>query len=120
MPAKTQADADAFRAAAVRVKTRARLYGEDGAGVQLLGRHLFRARIRMPAAVPPGMYRAEVYLFSKGALVARASTTLPIRKAGIERRLANYAENAPLPYGLATVAMALAFGWLGFIVFRRK
>ena len=54
-------DADAFRTAAIRAKTRARLYGENGAGVERLGHYLFRVRIRLPAAVPPGRYRAEVY-----------------------------------------------------------
>jgi uncharacterized protein (TIGR02186 family) len=112
--------AHAFRAGAIAVRTRARLYIEDGAGVERLGPHLFRVRIRLPAAVPPGRYRAEVFLFAKGALVTRASTTLPIRKAGLERRLADYAENAPVPYGLATVIMALAMGWLGFAAFRPR
>lgn len=119
-PALAPAEADAFRAAAIRVKTRARLYGENGAGVELLGRHLFRVRIRLPAAVPPGRYRAEVYLFDKGTLATRVSTTLPIGKAGLERRLAAYAQDAPLPYGLAAVAMALVLGWLGFAVFRQR
>ena len=52
--------------------------------------------------------------------MTRQSTVLAIRKAGLERRLADYAENAPLPYGLATVAMALVLGWLGFAVFRQR
>ena len=114
------ADANAFRAAAIRVKTRARLYGESSTGVELLGQHLFRVRIRLPAGVPPGRYRAEVYLFDKGAMTAHVATTLPIGKTGLERRLADYAQNQPLPYGLAAVVMALALGWLGFAVFRQR
>jgi uncharacterized protein (TIGR02186 family) len=116
----TVGEALAFRDAAIRLKSRARLYGENAGGVERLGPHLFRVRIRLPSAVPPGRYRAEVYLFDKGALAARASTTLPIAKAGLERRLADYAENETLPYALATVAMALVLGWLGFAAFRQR
>lgn len=118
-PAMAQADADAFRAAAIRGKARLKLYAEDGAGVERLGHFLFRVRMRLPGGVPPGRYRAEVYLFDKGELIAQSATTLPIRKAGLERRLYDYSQNQPLPYGLATVAMALALGWLGFAAFRR-
>jgi uncharacterized protein (TIGR02186 family) len=114
------AQADAFRVAAIRAKTRARLYGENGAGVERLGHYLFRVRMRLPAAVPPGRYRADVYLFNQGTLVTRQSAVLPIGKAGLERRLYDYAQNAPLAYGLATVAMALMLGWLGFAVFRQR
>jgi uncharacterized protein (TIGR02186 family) len=116
----TFTEAVAFQTAAIRVKTRARLYGENGHGVELLGPHLFRVRARLPAAVPPGNYRAEVFLFEKGVLVARQTAALPIRKAGLERRLADYAENEPLPYALATVALALVLGWAGFAAFRRS
>lgn len=119
-PAMVQPDADAFRAAAIRGKTRVRLYAENAAGVDRLGHFLFRVRVRLPAAVPPGRYRAEVYLFDQGKLIAQSATTLPIRKAGLERRLYDYSQNQPLPYGLATVAMALALGWIGFAAFRRR
>lgn len=110
----------AIEAAIIRAKTRARLFGHDQRGVELLGPHLFRARMHLPAAVPPGTYRADVFLFHDGVLVARANADLPIDKAGLERRLADYAENQPLPYALATVMMALALGWLGFAVFRAR
>ena len=119
-PAMAQADANAFRSAAIRGKGRARLYAENAAGVERLGHFLFRVRVRLPAAVPPGRYRAEVYLFDSGKLIAQSATTLPIRKTGLERRLYDYSQNQPLPYGLATVAMALALGWLGFAVFRAR
>jgi uncharacterized protein (TIGR02186 family) len=112
-------NAGAYRDAAVRARTRARLYSER-ANVELLGAHLFRARMRLPAIVPPGQYRAEVYLFDRGKLVAQVGTDLPIGKAGLERRLYDFARNAPLPYALAAVAMALALGWLGFLVFRQR
>ena len=65
---------------------------------------MFRARLPAARAVLPGYYRADVYLFNKGRNVALVSTTLPIGKTGLERRLADYAEYQPLPYGLAAVS----------------
>jgi uncharacterized protein (TIGR02186 family) len=113
-------DAGAYRAAAIRAKTRARLYDERSGGVELLGPHLFRARMRLPAIVPPGQYRAEVYLFDKGRLIARTGADLPIGKAGLERQLYDLARDQPLPYALAAVFMALLLGWAGFLVFRQR
>jgi uncharacterized protein (TIGR02186 family) len=111
--------ATAFRDAAVRLRTRARLYGET-TSVERLGPYLFRVRIRLPATVPPGLYSAETYLFERGRLVARQAAPLPIAKAGLERRLSDFATGEPLPYALATVAMALILGWLGYAVFGRR
>ena len=119
-PKTTVPEMTAFRDAAIRGKIRARLYRENGAGVERLGHYLFRVRIRLPAVVAPGRYRAQVFLFNGGKLIARQSTTLPIRKTGLERRLFDYAHHLPFPYGLATVAMALALGWLGFAAFRKR
>ena len=119
-PAMAQADAEAFRAAVIRDRTRAKLYAENGAGIDRLGHYLFRVRIRLPASVPPGRYRADIYLFDKGKVVAHEATLLPIRTAGMERRLASYANDLPLLYGLATVTMALVLGWLGFAVLRSR
>jgi uncharacterized protein (TIGR02186 family) len=115
----TIAEAAAAHAAVVRARTRARLYGEKAGGVERLGKNLFRVRVRLPATVPPGSYRADVFLFEKDTLVARATTALPIAKAGLERRLADWAEHQPLPYALAAVALALVLGWAGFAAFRR-
>ena len=53
-------------------------------------RTLFRARIPVPAAVPPGLYRAEVYLFQGGTVVSAQSSPLFIDKTGFERRLYDF------------------------------
>jgi uncharacterized protein (TIGR02186 family) len=112
-------EAAAFRAAAIRDRKRAHLYWESPTGIEFLSRTLFRARIQVPASVPPGEYRAEVYLFQNGTIVSAQSSPLFIDKSGFERQVYNYAYQASFAYGFAAVLMALAFGWAGYLVFRQ-
>jgi len=120
---KGSMDADkaaAFRAAVIRDRKRERLYWESPTGIEFLSRTLFRARIAIPAAVPPGEYRAEAYLFQDGTVVSAQSSPLFIDKSGFERRVYNYAYQASFAYGSAAVLMAFAFGWAGFLIFRQR
>ena len=112
--------AAAFRAAAIRDRKRERLYWESPTGIEFLSRTLFRARIAVPASVPPGEYRAEAYLFEDGTVVSAQSSPLFIDKSGFERRVYNYAYQASFAYGFAAVLMAFALGWAGFVVFRQR
>lgn len=113
-------EAAAFRAAAIRDRKREHLYWESPTGIEFLSRTLFRARIPVPASVPPGEYRAEVYLFQNGTIVSAQSSPLFIDKSGFERRVYNYAYQASFAYGFAAVLMAFAFGWAGYLVFRQR
>jgi len=113
-------EANAFRAAAIRDRKRERLYWESPTGIEFLSRTLFRARIPVPASVPPGEYRAEVYLFQGGTVVSAQSSPLFIDKSGFERRVYNYAYQASLAYGFAAVLMAIVLGWLSSVVFRQR
>ena len=114
------ADAAAFHAAAVRDLKRDHLYWESPTGIEFLSRTLFRAQIPIPAAVPPGQYRAEVFLFRGGAVISAQSSPLFVDKSGFERQVFNYAYQASFAYGFVTVLMALGFGYAGFVVFRRR
>ena len=113
-------EATAFRAAAIRDRKREHLYWESPTGIEFLSRTLFRARIPVPASVPPGEYRAETYLFQNGTVASAQSSPLFIDKSGFERRVYNYAYQASFAYGFVAVLMAFAFGWAGFVVFRDK
>jgi len=118
---KTDPDeANAFRAAAIRDRKRQRLYWESPTGIEFLSRTLFRARIPVPASVPPGEYRAEVYLCQGGTVTSAQSSPLFIDKTGFERQVYNYAYQRSLAYGFASVLMAIGLGWFGSLVFRQR
>lgn len=113
-------EAAELRAAIVRDRTRAYLYSEAPSGIEFLSPTLFRARVPLPASVPPGEYRAEVYLFQAGTAAGAQSTPLSIDKSGFERTVYNLAYRDSLLYGLATVLMSFVLGWAGYFLFRQN
>ena len=79
---------------------------------------LFQVRIEMPANLVEGDYLAEFFLVRDREVVSRGGTTIRVEKAGIERWLFNLSRQRPLAYGLLSVALALAAGWLAAAAFR--
>jgi uncharacterized protein (TIGR02186 family) len=75
--------------------------------------------VPVPADVPRGQYNVQVYLFRDGNVVSAQSTPLYVDQTGLERRLFNFAHQEPFAYGVSTVLMAAALGWLSSLVFRR-
>lgn len=110
--------ANNFRDAFIRLKERAHLYHEQ-VGVSFIGNLIFRTTIYLPANIPVGSYTADAYLFSDGLLVARAADQLRVSKTGLEDTMSVFAHSQSLLYGLICVALALAIGWLGGVIFRR-
>ncbi len=110
---------DPFRTAFLRIRREQGLYREEANAVTFLTPSLFRANIALPANVPVGSYDVHVSLFADGTLLARQSSAIEIVKVGFEQFVADAARSQGALYGLATVAMALATGWLASVVFRR-
>jgi uncharacterized protein (TIGR02186 family) len=108
-----------FHDSLVRLKQEARLFQQVDRGVVFLSPNLFRAAITLPATAPLGNYEATATLFADGAPLATEKSDFEVVKTGFEARTAAAAFGAPFFYGLATVLLALAFGWLANYVFRR-
>jgi uncharacterized protein (TIGR02186 family) len=112
-------DYEPFRQAALRHLTEQHLYAEAPGGVEFLSDTLFRAHVPVPAGVTRGQYNVEVFLFRGATVISAQSTPLFIDQTGLERRLYNFAHNQGFDYGLATVLMAIAMGWISSLLFRR-
>jgi uncharacterized protein (TIGR02186 family) len=110
---------DVFREALLRLGTRDGLYFQEESGVTFLTPTMFRATIPVPATAPPGPYDVEVALFADGALLARSYPGFALAKIGFEQQVAEMAHDWSALYGVGTAAMALLFGWLASVVFRR-
>ena len=80
---------------------------------------LFRIHFTFPSNVPPGTYRARVYEIGKGKIISEGFSKLSIRKAGLEERIYETAQDSPWLYGILAVVLALLSGWLAGAVFRR-
>jgi uncharacterized protein (TIGR02186 family) len=112
-------DYEPFRQAALRHLTEEHLYAEAPGGVEFLSDTLFRAHVPVPAGVARGQYNVEVFLFRGATVISAQSTPLFVDQTGLERRLYNFAHNQGFDYGLATVLMAIAMGWISSLLFRR-
>ena len=110
---------DPFREALLRLESRDGLYFQDERGVSFLTRTIFRAAVPVPATAPPGNYEVEIALFADHVLLSRAFTGFELVKTGFEQQVGVLARDWSLAYGAATAGVALLFGWLASVVFRR-
>lgn len=108
-----------YRAALIRTKQRAGLYGVAHGQVSFLGARLFRTNIFFPANVPTGLYNVEVFLIRDGDVLSAQTTPLVVSKVGFSAEVFEFARSQPFNYGLTAVLGALAAGWLAGTIFRR-
>lgn len=101
-----------FSAGLVDLNRRHGLYREEEGGVKVSEQVLYQARIGLPSRVPTGIYTAETFAVSDGRVVASASSQVEVRKLGVERAIADFAENYGFAYGLLAVFVSVAMGWL--------
>jgi uncharacterized protein (TIGR02186 family) len=108
-----------FRDALLRLKRAENLYMEEDRAVTFLTPTLFRASVPLPATAPPGNYDVEVKLFADTVILARTQTNFELVKIGFEQQVGEIARDWSAFYGLATAGIALLFGWIANVVFRR-
>ena len=111
---------DEFKDAIIRIKKDQDLFYENPGEVRFLDQTLFRTTVTIPANVPVGLYKAEVYLIRDGQVISVQSKTLEIDKTGFERTIYQFAYDSPLVYGVLAVLIALAAGWLASVAFARR
>jgi len=109
-----------FRDALIKLKRASGLFVEDNqAAIEFLGARLFRAKVFLPAAAGPGLYRAYFYVLQKGGVAGEASAHIRLNKVGIEAGLSSAAVDHPWLYGVLAVILAAAVGGGASLVFRR-
>ncbi|MEM1316412.1 MAG: TIGR02186 family protein [Pseudomonadota bacterium] len=109
---------DSFREAVIRLRAADGLYLEMQDEVRITDDTLFAARFALPANLVEGDYRARVFLLHDKAVVDVYETSIAVRKAGLERWLYTLSREAPLIYGLLSIAVALVAGWGASEAFR--
>jgi uncharacterized protein (TIGR02186 family) len=114
----TLTDTTPFTAALVRLKEREGSYLEEDGAVLVAEETLFQTRIEMPSNLVEGDYAAEFFLVRDQDVVYNGATLIRVEKTGIERWLYNLSVREPLLYGLGSVLLALAAGWLAAAAFR--
>lgn len=114
----TLTDTTEFTEAAVRLRLADGLFVDAEGGVTLAEQTLFQASFHLPTNLVEGDYVTEYFLVRDRSIISNGSTVITVEKAGFERRLYNLSQERPLAYGLLSVAVALAAGWLAAAAFR--
>jgi len=107
-----------FTDALIRIRKDARLYQTLIGAVNLSEETLFRASIALPANLTEGDYQTRIFLTRAGRVLDSYTTTIDVRKVGLERFLFNLAHERPLAYGLLSLFIAIAAGWAASAAFR--
>jgi len=110
-------DSASFSEALIRIRSKADLYQLRDSAVDFEDGTLFRMSLRLPANLTEGDYKARIFLTRDGAVVDTYETIIPVKKVGLERWLYNLAHEAALIYGLMSLAIAIAAGWLASAAF---
>lgn len=113
-----RADQDLFNAALIRIRSADGAYQLIEGGVRLREQTLFDTAVRLPANLTEGEYVTRIFLTRDGAVVDLYEQTIPVRKVGVERMIYTLAQDRPLIYGLLSLCIAIAAGWMASAVFR--
>lgn len=111
-------NAGGFADALIRIRAGSGLYQVLEGEVDLEEETLFRGQITLPAALTEGDYTARIFLTRGGRVVDTYETSIAVNKVGLERWLFEMSRNQPFFYGLMSLAIAIAAGWLASAAFR--
>lgn len=100
-----------FSAGLVDLRARQGLYGQFDGAVAISEGVLYSARLQIPSNVRPGRYVAETFAITRGRVIVSATSEIQVRKEGMERMVANQAENNGFLYGLFAIALSVFMGW---------
>ncbi|MEM9348852.1 MAG: TIGR02186 family protein [Pseudomonadota bacterium] len=111
-------DIEGFTDALIRIRQGEDIYQLNENAVVLFDSTLFRSQVRLPANLTEGDYETTIYLMRNKEVVSRHVTQIEVNKVGLERFLYNLAHQQPLIYGIMSLVIAIAAGWLASAAFR--
>lgn len=109
---------EVYRQALIRLRRARGLYFENEGGVRIDEGVLFQTSIALPSDLVEGTYRARVFLLRDKAVVSADQAAIEVRKVGFERWIYTAAKEYGALYGLGSILVALAAGWLASALFR--
>jgi hypothetical protein len=75
--------------------------------------------IDWPFQAPPGEYQLEMYEVKAGKVTKQLKESIRVSQVGIVKLLADFSKNRPLIYGIFSVIIALAAGFLVGLIFKK-
>ncbi|MEM7212157.1 MAG: TIGR02186 family protein [Pseudomonadota bacterium] len=111
-------DREAYRSAIARIREEQGLYSVQEGTVKVIDETLFETRIKLPANLVEGDYQARIFLTQSGEVLDVFEDKVEVRRAGIGRWIYSSAQDWPALYGIVSILVALAAGWLASAFFR--
>ena len=111
-------DAERFTDALIRIRRDKDAYQTREGAVALDEQTLFRTSISLPANLTEGAYETRIFLTREGRVVSEFNTIIDVRKVGLERWLFTLSREQPMMYGLLSLAIAIAAGWMASAAFQ--
>ncbi len=107
---------DAF----LRLKAEKGYYQRLSDAVTIVNNRLFFTRLTLPAKLPIGQYKLDIYLIEDGHVVSKQSSQLDVRQVRLEYWASNIAHKFPWIYGVAFTLVVMLIGLALGIVLRRN
>ncbi|MFY8106760.1 MAG: TIGR02186 family protein [Elstera sp.] len=111
---------DADRAAVVNELAKRGLIVQKPEPIRLLAGRLFKVSFALPSNVPVGPFQVSVYAVKDRQVIGAITTPLITSQVGIAADVHDWAYIHPLIYALASLALAVLMGGLGFWAFRAR
>ena len=111
-------DPQRFARAVIRIRQNSGTYQILEGAVVLDQQTLFRTKISLPSNLTEGDYITRIFLTRAGKVVSEFETVIDVRKVGLERWLYTLSREKPMWYGLMSLAIAIAAGWVASAAFQ--
>lgn len=111
-------DAERFTDALIRIRRDKDAYQMREGAVAIDEQTLFRTSISLPANLTEGAYQTRIFLTREGRVVSQFNTSIDVRKVGLERWLFTLSREQPMLYGLLSLVIAIAAGWMASAAFQ--
>lgn len=111
-------DREEYRKAIARIREADGLYSIRPGTVKIVQNTLFETRVKLPANLIEGDYKARIFLLRNRKVLDVFDDTIEVRRAGIGRFIYTAAQEHPALYGIASILFALIAGWLASAFFR--
>lgn len=111
-------DPQRFARAVIRIRKNSGAYQILEGAVALDQQTLFRTSIQLPSNLTEGDYTTRIFLTRGGKVVSTFETEIDVRKVGLERWLYALSRERPFWYGIMSLAIAIAAGWLASAAFQ--
>ena len=95
-------------------------YNENNTPITLLENTLFSNEIDFPTNLHEGNYKVKIHLIRFQKVLATKQDIIYVKKIGLQNWIDYLAFEKPQLYGIMSILIAITFGFLASLVFRKK